>query len=508
VKNDKIYRVTNNAEFDTICGAGRYGFDFANKDVSKDKEAFNKAVEAFRDAKNITFSANITNEEALILQKLKEKTGAKLVCAEAKGYQEFLNAYSSVSGNALYSATLKDISNSMGIITLGTMVDKDAPVVRYHINMASKHNRARVIYMHPVEDIDMKNITTQFIKYEVGSEEGAMALLVDTLISDRELPQDIRSFVDDLDIGNLSAESNIGEEELEALKKSLLKKSGFTIIVGADLYNHPRAKNIAKLLALLEKFGGFKVMIIPPVSNALGVSLICELDDMVEGSTVGYNAKGDFTLASSGERDLDMPALNQQEGTITNIDKRVVSLNVAQPYGGYVLNDVANELGFNATYTIDYTKELPTAKGFKEIEFDNLSNNSDIFGQDVRGYLLSDISKDVSIDLEEIAELDSFDGAIIYQVNPQEQFNSNTYNSPLLDSDVCLLGSKAFATASKLSDGDTLSFKVGTIICERKFKIDDNLKGTIALNPTFDMGLSLSNIENYRFEKLSIIRNA
>jgi len=507
VKNDTIYRVTNDAEFATICGAGRYGFDFANKTASKDKDAFSKAVSAFKDAKNIVFSPAITNEEALILQKIKEQTGAKLVCPEAKAYQEFMASYSSVTGKSLYSAKLEDIANSMGIIILGTMIDKDAPVVKYHINMASKHNRARVIYMHPLENSDMQNIITQFIKYEVGSEEGVLALLAQTLLADVELPKTIRKFIDDLDIGNLSAESNVGEEELEALRKSLLKKSGFSIVVGSDLYMHPRAKQIAKLLALFETFGDFKVMCVPPASNALGVSLVCELDDEVEGSSVGYNAKADFVLSSIGGGDLDMPSLNQQEGTITTVDKRVVPLNVAQPYNGYVLNDIANELGLNATYTIDYTKELPTQNGFEAIEFDSLDNRLDGFGRDVRGYELKAQKVSLSRSFEEIAELEAYDGAVVYNSNPQDQFNPNTDIAPLLKDKAYLVGSKAFASAAKLQDGDTLSFKVGKVVCERTFKIDDALKGTIALNPTFDLGLEASKVENYRFERLSIIRN-
>jgi NADH-quinone oxidoreductase subunit G len=202
-----------------------------------------------------------------------------------------------------------------------------------------------------------------------------------------------------------------------------------------------------------------------------------------------------------------MPSLNQQEGTITTVDKRVVPINVAQPYNGYVLNDIANELGLNATYTIDYTKELPTQNGFEAIEFDSLDNRLDGFGRDVRGYELKSQKVSLSRSFEEVAELEAYDGAIVYNTNPTDQFNANTNASPLLKDEAYLCGSKAFANAAKLKDGDTLSFKVGEVVCERVFKIDDTLKGTIALNPTFDLGLEISNIKNYRFERLSIIRN-
>ena len=43
----------------------------------------------------------------------------------------------------------------------------------------------------------------------------------------------------------------------------------------------------------------------------------------VEGFSVGYNMKADFELSALGDGDLDIPALNQQEGNFfTNIDKK------------------------------------------------------------------------------------------------------------------------------------------------------------------------------------------
>ena len=85
----KIYRVTNETHFESLCGAGRYGYDFENKHAEKDPEKLAKAVEAVKNADTFIFNSQITNEEALILQKLKEKLGFKLVNKEAKRYQDF-----------------------------------------------------------------------------------------------------------------------------------------------------------------------------------------------------------------------------------------------------------------------------------------------------------------------------------------------------------------------------------------------------------------------------------
>ncbi len=502
VKKGKIYRVSNEAEFSTMCSASRYGFDFANENVTKDTKAFSRAIEAFNSAESIIFANEISNEEALILQKLKELKGYRLISYEARAYQKFMSAYSKITGKKLYGGDLKTLSKSEAIIIVGTRVNDDAPLVKYSINMASKHNRARVIYMHPIEDSNISNIVTQFIKYDAGSEEGVSALLADTLLRDIEVPNEIRDILNELDIGNLSAETNIGEEELEDLTKSLIKKDRYSLVIGADLYSHPRAENIAKLLALLEKYAGFNLIATPPAGNGMGISLICELDDEVKGKTIGYNVKGDFTLSAFGGGDLDMPSLIQQEGTLTSIDKRVVPINVALDYGGYILNDIANELGLKSKYTIEYTKELPLESGFKNIEFDSLPDNYSITGEENRGYILSEINTDIDNSIEEPLEFEGIDGAVIYNCNPQEHFSPFTAISKILKNEPNLLGSEQFAIAAKLKDGNRVKFVIDNIEFSRVFKIDTSLKGTIALNPTYDMGLSTALLSSYRFNRL------
>jgi NADH-quinone oxidoreductase subunit G len=68
------------------------------------------------------------------------------------------------------------------------------------------------------------------------------------------------------------------------------------------------------------------------------------------------------------------------------------------------------------------------------------------------------------------------------------------------------LGSQQFATAGKLRDGDTIGYTIYGVKFERVFKIDTSLKGTIALNPTFDMGLSSALLSSYRFSQVELER--
>ena len=506
VKNEKIYRVTNAYEFASLCGRGRFDFGFANMGVEKDQNAFAKAVKAFSDADSVIFDSKITNEEALILQRLKQKLGFKLINHEARAYQRFIEAYSSISGKSLYSGTLEKIADARAIIVLGTRIHDDNPQIHYHINMASKRHRARVIYMHPMEDSRVQEVVTQFVKYEVGTEDGVAALLAHTLLAEADLPASIREVLDDLDIGNLSAESNIGEEELADIAMALYGRPQRSLVVGGDLYAHPNAEQIAKLLGLLERYAGFDIMLTPPATNTLGVSLICDLDATAEGKTVGYQAKADFVLSSIGGGDLDMPSLNQQEGTLTSLDKRVVPTHVALPYSGFVLNDIANALGVERRYTIEYTAKLPVEKGYRVEAFDTLPDYYDTMGVEHRGYLLAEHTQESHLEIEAVEELDGYDGVVVYRCDSQALLSSHIRPTTDVEKYPTLSGSQQFATAAKLSDGEVVAFMIDDITMKRVFRIDTSMKGTIALSPQFDMGLSTPLLSSYRFSRLKFQR--
>ncbi len=500
-----IYRVSNNHEFASLCPAGRYGFDYANRGARKDPESFGKAIDAFRKADSVILSAYTSNEEAYLLQKLKERLGFRLVAPQVYGYQRFLRAYGSVTGRMLYGGDLNETDTHQVVMVFGTRINDDHVGARYHITKASKWERARVIYLHPMEDSEMQTVVTQFVKYEPGSEAAVAALLAATLLQDADLPEEVRRYLEDLDIGYLSAESNVGEEELEAIRQSMRYRHGYSLIVGEDLYAHPDAETIAKLLALLERYAGFNVVCLPPVANALGIALICDLDKEAEGYTVGYNARADFTLSALGDGDLDMPAINQQEGTVTTYYKTVVPMHPALPYEGYVLNDIANALGLSARYTIDYTPLLPQEKGFVSIAFDDLPDYFEIDGTPHRGYALNNVDLPVApLSLEELEIESAFDGTVLYRCNPSALVSPFAARSPLLAQEAVLRGSEQFAKAGKLQEGDRVAFTIDGVRFERLFTIDTSLKGTIALSPSYDKGLSWALLSSYRFQAVTL----
>jgi NADH-quinone oxidoreductase subunit G len=331
-----------------------------------------------------------------------------------------------------------------------------------------------------------------------------MALLANELLKNADMDDAAKAFLADLDLGYLEAESNVGDDELSSMSKSFFRAKNRVLVIGSDMFAHSRAKNIAKLAALIEKYSDFSLLVVPNDVNTIGASLICELDeDIACENVVGYNAAGAYVIAASDDADMKVPALNQQEGTVVNLDNRVLPLNAALGFDGYELNDIANAFGIESEHTIDYTKELPQSAGFKAVAFDSLENFLGKFGEDERGYLLDTISCEMDGVIEEVAELPEYNGTVIYLANPVLQFNNFTARTRQLERDTSLRGSAQFAAAAKISDGDEVEISLGDLKEKRVFKLDDELKGTIALKPTFD---SSYNYGNYRFLKSKIVR--
>ena len=500
----KIYRVTNDFEHTTLCGAGRFGFDF-DISGSKDEAALSAAADAIRQIGAIRFSSMITNEEALILQKLKEKLGIRLYNEEARQYRSFMDAYASVSGKMACGGTLDAIRQSEGIIVLGGRIATDNPAVRYAMTTAARHNGAKVVYMHPLEDALLQNVVTQFVKYEVGTEEGVVAMLAKTLLESADLSDEARNYFDDLDEGYLCAESNVGDDEFARLAKAMKRAKRKSLIIGSDVLGHKRAANIARLCAMIEAYTEFSLVVVAPSVNTVGVSLVCDLDEDKGGlAAVGYNAPGSFVMGSSVDAGLPLPSLNQQEGTFVSIDQQLLPTNVAVAFEGYTLNDVAGVLGVEARYTIDYTAQLPREKGFSGQAFDDLGNFFGPLGEDKRGYLLENVDVAAGGKLEGVEDLPEFNGTVVYRCNPVNQFNVYTAQSRQLEKDAALRGSAQFAAAAKIADGQKVRIEFGDNTEERIFVVDTELKGTIALVPTFDTAFG-GVMDGYRFEKVKIM---
>ncbi|HFC03416.1 MAG TPA: ferredoxin, partial [Nitratifractor salsuginis] len=87
---------------------------------------------------------------------------------------------------------------------------------------------------------------------------------------------------------------------------------------------------------------------------------------------------------------------------------------------------------------------------------------------------------------------------------PGKQFSPFTAKAHQLQEEAFLLGSAQFAMAARLEDGDRVRFVQDGIEYERVFRIDTTMKGTVAVNPTFDRGLRSFAISSYRFSPVKI----
>lgn len=521
-QKEKIYRVSNDFAFATLNKAARYGFNIQNEVQSKDEKAFEKLVKMIQDQeiKNIKFNSFITNEEALILQNISDKFGIYLINEEAKKFQDFINIFYQ-NANAMYNANADDIIQSDFLIIAGSFLRYDAPTLGYKVNNALVMNKGAGLYFHPIKDkgVDKYSKNLLQINHDIRNNEDILLFILQKFA--KEFPQEFKNTLENAYYqGIKEVEESINEEVIEKIEKQnengetiieevkklvpkkikksievqrsnyaknlgidedilenlLAKRQKFTLIIGSDFYYDEKSINLAKLCALVQKYTEFKVFLIPTCTNTLGVSLICDLkQDFQAGKTLGYNEKGDFTFSYDGHFDLASSALNQQEGSFVNYDKRLVPTNAALEFKGYFLNDLANALGFDEEFTINYTKFLPQNKGFRAIEFDELENYYDNGGANHRGYEL-DFSN-LKLEKKEFSpqKIDENNGNLnLYFANPIHQF-SKLSNKAFNEVGVLFL-SPDLMQKSDLKDDDSVILKAKHAQIALSVKTDENLE--------------------------------
>ena len=233
---DEIFRVKNDFEFNSLCGAGRFGFDFENKNVTKNKEAFTKAVQAFKEAKAIKFTSEITNEEALILQKIKEKYNLKLINNEAYSFKEFLNNFLSVS-EEFYNANLKDVHDSNFVISVGSLLTSDNPLVRFNFNHSLKINKGAGLYFHPVEDKVLNSFSKNLLPltHKVGAEEAVLYLLLDLFANKDNLPQETLNYLNSFKSKEvITVKESVKEKQKKIVKEKQKDEEGNEVEVEVE----------------------------------------------------------------------------------------------------------------------------------------------------------------------------------------------------------------------------------------------------------------------------------
>lgn len=146
------------------------------------------------------------------------------------------------------------------IIMVGILPSRDNEKLFQELQKSASHG-TKLIYLFSMEDKALSPQTTFFSRYEVGSEEGVFALLAKGLLAQETLPKKFQNYFNELDEGYLSAESNLGEEEIEEIALLYKESKNTLLVLGDDLVTHPRAKHIALLAGLIAHFGKAKIWV-------------------------------------------------------------------------------------------------------------------------------------------------------------------------------------------------------------------------------------------------------
>lgn len=159
------------------------------------------------------------------------------------------------------------------ILVLGALPSRHRPSLAYEIEK-SVQNGSKLVYLSTMEDAVLTPISTFFSRYEVGSEEGVLALLAKSFLLHAALPSDDRAYFEDLDEGYVSAESNIGEEEIEEIEALYAKATSVVLAIGDDLIRHACAENIARFAGLIANYGKAKLLL--PTQRVEDLSMATE----------------------------------------------------------------------------------------------------------------------------------------------------------------------------------------------------------------------------------------
>ncbi len=132
------------------------------------------------------------------------------------------------------------------IIVIGSLLSRDNTHTVEKMQTCMNEG-AKLIYLHTMEDAIFTPKSHFFSRYEVGSEEGVLALLAKALLLHVNLPTSLQAYFEGLDDGYLSAESNLGEEEIEEIQALYATSKGALIWLGEDVLKHPRFENCVRL---------------------------------------------------------------------------------------------------------------------------------------------------------------------------------------------------------------------------------------------------------------------
>lgn len=521
----KIYRVTNDFNFNPICGGGRFAYDIYHNESNNN---ISDVAIAFKQANHIVVGGNTTNNEAILLEKIREKTGIKLINNKIYSYQEFLNVL--IKEN-IPLAKIDDISNAKLIWSIGCDIKYENPLIRYKINNTLKMSKESIlIYSHPLEDLLVSKLSKKYkyLKYAPHKEEILILfilLILDPMNSklsflekyaiDINIKSSITKKVIEIqkdDNGNEIEVTKDIKEDIKEVKKyySIFEDNGLSydmfiefrnllenkplIIIGEDVYNNPNKLLIADILSSLKSLGKIDILLNPPSPNANGIIANLTLDKITkeeeEKYHIGFRQKGTYTIDSINA-DFNIPFYHSLNDNIINIDNRILPIYAALPCSNYIeiLADI-----------------LEISLKIEPKNLDNYYNNK---GENKRGILLETISfketdnKNITLDTSYNEKYNAYIRDMPSHFFPYTQFSSN------LQTNIGI-----YVSNKKLKDlKNELNINIGDKIClesngikiySRIFVDNDMNDDYFAISPQIK---NAEKIFNGKYSKVTYIQN-
>ncbi|MFC3847393.1 NADH-quinone oxidoreductase subunit G [Helicobacter baculiformis] len=484
----KIFRVGNDFYHNPICGAGRFAFDVHAS--PKGSAHIEQAVQKLQEAKVVYIGGDASNEEAYLVEHLRQKLGFKLINEEVRAFQNFLNILQpSAFGD------LEDIKHANLILTLGSKIRTENPLMKYAIANALKVNKgSALIYAHPIKDKAITKMSRAVLSltHAPHAEEIVLGAFLHALGLEHPSLQPLLESLSEGEKPHYTMLESIGLAlgDFEKMQALIAKASKIVLIAGQELYTHPKASNIASLLKTLS--ARCPVILVPPSTNALGIASICTLDTpTMESPSVGIRTKGDYTLDCDNKGahrvDFILPSFNQLEASLTNFEGRLLPIRPALRFEGFDLSDIAQYFGCVGESLVDYTHMLPQEKGYQPIAYDTLKNFYSNDKCNHRGYKLNPplyaTQEPPSAPIQAILPSE-FNAYCKY---PETQFGTPTLQSANLQLKAGVYVSAAHLEKLGLEEGACVRLKKGDLHLEGAIYVDHSLEQEIFMvSPNLD----------------------
>lgn len=274
-----------------------------------------EVLECLQKIDYIDIHHNATMSEILLGRAIAQKFGIKITSQCAKKFQDFVLGIVNISQKPyIYTDNFgtdelalcannthiidEKLENIDGVVVFGGIARRIAGGIDCGLNYVIKSEADKTFVIYPMLD---SSYTYPQIQYEVGTELGVSVLLLKWLITqkpDEWLATMLDSVLREIDIGYIASECNVAEEELDRLSDFLSHCTSPVLLVTDVIFYHPKSKEIAQILGILERYSHIRICVLPTFKNDIQITKFCHLDEASKNHNndkcIKYIGIGDF----------------------------------------------------------------------------------------------------------------------------------------------------------------------------------------------------------------------